>query len=143
MWKIGIVALLTFLAFPTAADDAAAKLDNYFPLTPGVVWKYRVSVKIDDAAPKISEQTVRVESQQIEGKSLIVASENAYAARDDGVYIIGVLNGAKLEPLDESQKVVPANPRLGDKWNYREISGVTSATCLGSEKVKVDRKSVV
>ena len=137
MWKIGIVALFTLVATLAAADDAAAKLDNYFPLTPGIAWKYRVSVKIDDAAPKVSEQTVKIESRQIEGKPLIVASENAYAAREDGVYIIGVLNNAKLEPLDEPQKVVPANPRLGDKWNYREISGVTSATCLGTEKVKV------
>src|SRR5437016_8125237 len=137
MWKTGILCLFSFLAIPAPADDAPPRLDNYFPLTPGIVWKYRVSVKIDDAAPKISEQTVKVESQQIEGKPLIIASENAYAAREDGVYIIGVLNNAKLEPLDEPQKVVPANPKLGDKWNYREISGITSATCLGTEKVKV------
>jgi tetratricopeptide (TPR) repeat protein len=137
MWKIAILFLFPFVTLPALPDDAPAKLDNYFPLTPGIVWKYGVSVKIDDAAPKVSEQTVKIESQQIEGKPLIVASENAYAAREDGVYIIGVLNNAKLEPLDEPQKVVPANPRLGDKWNYREISGVTSATCLGTEKVKV------
>jgi tetratricopeptide (TPR) repeat protein len=115
---------------------AAERTDTYFPLTPGATWKYQVTIKDGDAEPKLTSQTVTVEEREIGGKRVIIASDNAYQAKDDGVYIVGVMQDGKLQPLDEPQKVVPANPKRGDTWTYREAAGVTSATCLGSESVK-------
>jgi tetratricopeptide (TPR) repeat protein len=112
-------------------------MDQYFPLRPGTTWKYRVTLRAGTGEPKTTEQSVTIEAQKHGGKTVAVASDNAYAAKDDGVYIIGVVRNGKFEALDEAQKVVPAAPKMGDQWTYREVSGVTSATCLGIEKVKV------
>jgi tetratricopeptide (TPR) repeat protein len=54
------------------------------------------------------------------------------------VYVVGAVRGGKVEAVEEAQKVVPAEPKLGDKWTFHEAGGaVTSATCLGTERVKV------
>jgi tetratricopeptide (TPR) repeat protein len=116
---------------------AAERTDTYFPLTPGATWKYQVTIKQGEAEPKYTAQTVTVEERKIDGKAVIVASDNAYAARDDGVYIVGVVKDNKVQSLDEPQKVVPANPKQGDTWTYREATGVTTATCFGNESVKI------
>jgi hypothetical protein len=116
---------------------AAERTDTYFPLTPGATWKYQVTIKEGSAEPKYTAQTVTVEERKIDGKPTIVASDNAYVAKDDGVYIVGVVKDDKVQPLDEPQKVVPANPKQGDTWTYREAAGVTTATCFGNESVKI------
>jgi tetratricopeptide (TPR) repeat protein len=132
------ILLINFcLAAVALAAEDSKPLDAYFPLTPGATWKYLVTIKSDKPEPQMTEQTVTVETQKHNGKSVTVASDNAYATQDDGVYIVGVIRNAKLEPLDEPQKVVPASPRQGDTWTYREAAGVTSATGLGAEKIKV------
>jgi tetratricopeptide (TPR) repeat protein len=128
---------LCFILAPVAGADEPAALDAYFPLTPGTTWKYLVTIKPDKGDRQMTSQTVTVETQKHGGKSITVASDNAYATQDDGVYIVGVVRNAKLETLEEPQKVVPANPKQGDTWTYREAAGVTSATCLGMEKVNV------
>jgi Tfp pilus assembly protein PilF len=115
----------------------APRTDAYFPLTPGATWKYQVTLKEGSKEPRHTAQTVNVEERKIDGKAVIVASDNAYAAKDDGVYIVGVVKDGKVQPLDEPQKVVPANPKQGDTWTYREAAGVTTATCMGSESVKI------
>lgn len=117
--------------------SAAERTDTYFPLTPGATWKYQVTIKEGSAEPKYTAQTVTVEERKIDGKPVIVASDNAYVAKDDGVYIVGVVKDDKVQPLDEPQKVVPANPKQGDTWTYREATGVTTATCFGNESVKI------
>ena len=133
MLKRWLILAMVGLAVPLWA---AERTDTYFPLTPGATWKYQVTIKQGEAEPKLTSQTVTVEERKIGGKSVIVASDNAYQAKDDGVYIVGVMRDGKLEALDDPQKVVPANPRQGDTWTYREAAGVTSATCLGNESVK-------
>lgn len=135
-WMMIAVGIAVAFGPPARAADAA-RSDAFFPLTSGTVWKYRVTIKPDKEEAKTAEQTVKLETQTFDGKSVAVASESAYAAREDGVYIVGVIRDNKLQPLDEAQKVVPAEPKLGDKWTYRELAGVTSASCLGMEKVKV------
>lgn len=136
MWKWTIVLISCCLATAGGAAEESKALDAYFPLTPGTSWKYLVTIKADKAEPQMTAQTVTVETQQHNGKAVKVASDNAYATQEDGVYIVGVVRNAKLEPLEESQKVVPASPKQGDSWTYREAAGVTSATVLGTEKVK-------
>jgi tetratricopeptide (TPR) repeat protein len=132
-----IVAVVVVLAGRVAAAEAK-RADAYFPLTPGATWTYRVTIKADGAGePKTAEQVVKVEAGKLEGSAVSVAGETAYAAKEDGVYVVGVTKNGKLEALEEPQKVVPAAPKLGDKWTYREAAGVTAATCLGIEKVKV------
>src|SRR5258706_1489523 len=136
MWKC--LVILSGLCFTlTARADEPAALDAYFPLAPGTTWKFLVTIKPDKGEPEMTAQTVTVETQKHGGKSVTAASDNAYATQDDGVYIVGVVRNAKLEALEEPQKVVPANPKQGDTWTYREAAGVTSATCLGMEKVNV------
>jgi tetratricopeptide (TPR) repeat protein len=138
MWKRIVLITSLFLNFVSAARaDDAPKLDAYFPLTAGTTWKYSVTVKLDKAEPQTKEQSVKVELQRHGNKSIAVISDNAYATQEDGVYITGIIRDGKLEPLDEPQKVVPANPKLGDRWTYRELAGVTSASCLGTETIKV------
>lgn len=136
MFKLSLI-VATLLTGPLLlADDA--RRDAYFPLTPGATWTYRVTIKADGAPePHTTEQVVKTEKAQLAGRPVAVAGETAYAAKDDGVYVVGVTKNGKIEPLEEPQKVVPADPRLGDKWTYREAAGVTSATCLGNEKIKV------
>jgi tetratricopeptide (TPR) repeat protein len=136
MWKWTIVLISCCVASASGAAEESKALDAYFPLTPGTSWKYLVTIKADKAEPQMTAQTVTVESQQHNGKALTVASDNAYAMQDDGVYIVGVVRNGKLEALEEPQKVVPASPKQGDSWTYREAAGVTSATVLGTEKVK-------
>jgi tetratricopeptide (TPR) repeat protein len=138
MWKCPLILTsLCFILSPAALAQTAKPLDEYFPLTPGTTWKYLVTIKTDKPEPQMTEQTVTIETQKHGGKPVIVASDNAYATQDDGVYIVGVIRNAKLEPLEEPQKVIPAIPKQGDTWTFREAAGVTSATVLGTEKVKV------
>ena len=120
-----------------ARGQEAGRGDAYFPLVAGTTWTYRVTMTADGRPPHVSEQVVSVEPREHEGKAVTLAGETAYAAKDDGVYVVGVVRSGKVELLDEAQKVVPAEPKLGDKWTYREAAGVTSATCLGIERVKV------
>jgi len=132
-----IVVVLWTLSTCRAGGDESRRSDAYFPLTPGSTWKYAVSIKAGDAEPKLSQQSVTVESKEFGGKVYAIASENAYATKDDGVYIVAVVRNGKLETLEEPQKVVPAIPRVGEQWTYREAAGVTTVTCLGNEKVHV------
>jgi thioredoxin-like negative regulator of GroEL len=136
MWKWTVLLISFCLANIASAAEESKALDAYFPLAPGTTWKYLVTVKGDKSEPQMTAQTVTVETQRHNGKAVIVASDNVYATQDDGVYIVGVVRNAKLEPLEEPQKVVPASPKQGDTWTYREAAGVTSATVLGMEKVK-------
>jgi tetratricopeptide (TPR) repeat protein len=133
MWKVlAVLASLSLGGMARAAGDA------YFPLVAGSEWKYRVTVKADQGAPAGAEQVVKVEAGELAGKNVAVAGDVAYEVRDDGVYVVGAVRGGRVEAIEEPQKVVPAEPKLGDKWTFREAGGgVTSATCLGTERVKV------
>src|SRR3954469_12081983 len=132
MWKLMVLFTSLCLATVASAAEDSKTFDAYFPLAPGTTWKYLVTIKADKAEPQMTAQTVTIETQKHNGKQVIVASDNAYATQDDGVYIVGVVRNAKLEPLEEPQKVVPASPKQGDTWTYREAAGVTSATVLGT-----------
>lgn len=132
MWKMAAVVALGVGAVAARGEGA----DAYFPLKAGTVWKYRVTIKADGAESSAAQE-VKAEGRELAGKAVVVVGDTAYAAKEDGVYAVGVVREGKIEGLEEAQEVVPAEPKLGDKWTYREREGVTSATCLGTERVKV------
>src|SRR4051812_11421200 len=103
MWTWTIVLISFCCATVAGAAEEVKALDAYFPLTPGTSWKYLVTIKADKAEPQMTSQTVTVESQQHDGKAVIVASDNAYATQEDGVYIVGVVRNGKIERLEEPQ----------------------------------------
>src|SRR5688500_13665085 len=102
--KSKIVVALAVLVCGVVAQgqEAAARGDAYFPLAAGTTWTYRVTMTADGKAPHLSEQLVTVEAREHAGKTVMVAGETAYAAREDGVYVVGVVRSGKVEMLDEA-----------------------------------------
>ncbi len=132
-----LTATLILIAFgPAATAQDAKRPDAYFPLTPGATWKYRATITAGGPA-QTAEQTVTVEKRELNGKPVFVAGDTAYAPRDEGVHVVGVVRNGQVAPMEEPYLMVPTEPKLGDRWTFRDATGVTSATCLGVEKVKV------
>src|SRR5258706_13016663 len=104
-WMMIAIGICSLVAPPARAQEAA-RTDAYFPLIAGTTWKYRVTIKPENAEAQTKEQTVTLETQRHDGKAVAVASDNAYAAREDGVYIVGVIRDGKMSALEEAQQVV-------------------------------------
>jgi Flp pilus assembly protein TadD len=95
-------------------------------------------MKEDGGPAQASEQTVAVETVELGGRKLAVVGGLGYEQKEDGVYVVAEQRNDKLVALEAPQKVVPAAPTAGAKWNYRDAFGETAATTLGNESLKLD-----
>jgi Flp pilus assembly protein TadD len=132
------IMLAVAFAGRAAAADAATKPDAWFPLSPGAAWEYKATTTttVAGGAPSSADVTVKL-SAPAEPNGPVMRGDFGYAAKDDGVYLIGRAADKKFTPFDEPQRVVPAAPKTGDRWTYREAAGRTAGSCLGPETVKV------
>ncbi len=127
---------LLFVLFASAIPVVGEPTHSYLPLTPGRALSYKVTTKVDQSEPQ-SLDLVIAPKQPAAADQPVIANNLAYQSKPDGVYLVGAVSEGKVAPLNDPQKILPADPKAGDKWEYREDAGATSATCLGVEKIKV------
>ena len=135
-----LLGTLAACAVGRAAEVASGPATHpYFPLGKGKSWKYSVSWKADDAAPKSYFQTVRSEDAvESAGQVLLAVGDELYAVDAQGVWLAAHREGGKVAPLAQPVKVLPAGMNVGEWWKTLGGTQTTTSTCLGSRAIQND-----
>lgn len=127
--------IATFL-IATWMSAASLAEPSFFPLSEGSTWTYSVQT-VTGQEKRASEETLTAAKPvELAGSKVVLIGDYAYAAREDGVHVVGTRNNAEIAPLKESIKVLPASPKVGDKWQYKQADWINTCTVLGQEKLK-------
>lgn len=128
--RVATILIATWISAASLADP------SYFPLTEGSTWTYSV-VTVTGDQKRVTEETLTAgKPVELAGSKVVPIGEHAYVAREDAVHVIGTSSGDKITPLKESIKVLPASPKVGDKWQYKHDDWINTCTVLGQEKLK-------
>jgi Tfp pilus assembly protein PilF len=133
-FRLLIAALLCTQSL--AAENPA----SYVPLTEGSSWTYQDTRRSGDKEQTYKKTTQINRTAQIDDQKAAVLDVVALVAKDDGIYAVGVVapqtGSDQIVPLKSPYKVLPLNPKVGDKWQHTDDRGATNSTVLGTEKIK-------
>ncbi|HEY7116683.1 MAG TPA: tetratricopeptide repeat protein [Tepidisphaeraceae bacterium] len=126
MWKWLLIPMMALAATVRAADE-------YLPLVPGATWHLRLTTTANGKESVTQRKlTAKADPHGVALEGLV------YAPKADGVYVLGRYGSdGTFQPFDDPQKQIPTQPKLGDKWEYRDAFGRHSQACLGVEAIKV------